>query len=162
MVADQLTLPGAHNCMAEALNRYFQEKLFDNGDDFYAKQRELLIKHKRIYAEQYDSSLMGLVICKDHLFGRANDYISGSVTKGKMPDHIDSIGNRAIVDYHVSDGEEMHVEPIRLVNGRVEFLKRNRTGLLPFTGLTFEQYVQELPSRRATHQLNIFHYARLK
>jgi hypothetical protein len=148
--------------MAEALNRYFQEKLFDNGDHFYAKQRELMIKHKRIYAEQYDSSLMGLVIYKDHLFERANDYISGSVTKGKMPDQIDSIGNRAIVDYYVSNGKEMHVEAIRLLNGRLEYLKPNRTGILPMTGLTFEQYVQELPSRRTTHQLNIFHYARLK
>jgi hypothetical protein len=162
MVADQLKVSGAHTCMAEALNRYFQEKLFDNGDDFYAKQRALLIKQKRIYAEQYDSSLMGLVIYKDHLFGRVNDYISRSVTKGKMPDQINSAGNRAIVDYHVSDGKEMHVEPITLVNGRVEYLKPNRTGLLPFTGLTFEQYMQELPSRSATHQLNIFHYARLK
>jgi hypothetical protein len=145
-------------CMADAANAYFQANLFANSKDFFVHQRQLVIKHKRVYAKRHATVLLSLVRHKTRLHKRVFDFISGSIVLGKWPLEAKSRTHLAILDYYSEEKCEMHVEPIGLERGRLTLLFKPGTQVLPFTIWSVEQYLEQVAAKRHKLQLNVFHY----
>jgi hypothetical protein len=145
-------------CMADAVNAYFEAKLFDSNEDFLAVQRQLIFEQKKVYAKPYATVLLSIVRFNTRLHKRVFDFISGSIVLGAWPSRTKSKTRLAIVDYYSEDQCEMHVEPIRLEGGRLTLLFHPETQVLPFTIWTVQEYLEQVAAKRPLLQLNVYHY----
>lgn len=159
---DRFKTDDENACMADAINAYFCADLFASGIDFFERQRSLIVRHKKVYPKPHATVLLSLVRFQGHLYKRVFDFIAGSVVQGKWPLQAESTNHLAILDYYSESNGNMHVEPIRLEEGRVTLLYYPHTQVLPFTQWTVEQYLEQADSMRPKLQLNVFHYVRIQ
>src|SRR5271163_3646940 len=98
MSSRQLLCLDEDSCMASAVNIYFQERIFENNQDFYERQKRLVVETKGKYEKHCDISLIGVLKHQGHIYKRVYDFISEHICLNKWPSEAKSNHKRAIVD----------------------------------------------------------------
>jgi hypothetical protein len=159
MDKSHLYVQDEHSCMASAVNYYFDEKLFESGDDFYQRQKDLILGKKKVHVGAHSILLLGVVEKGKHVFQRVNDYTHGNKSLSNWPIKLTTRHKRVIIDYYATRREEGHVEAAEYREGRWRYLAFPESSVLPYTNMTLEEYQEHVIEKPELH-LNIFHYVR--
>jgi hypothetical protein len=106
-----------HSCMASAPNLYFDTKLSKTGDEFFERQRALILSYTKARLGAHGIRLLALVECNDHIFKRTNDYVHNNVALGKWPIKTTTRHKKVIIDYYSPLCNEGHVEAAEFKDG---------------------------------------------
>jgi hypothetical protein len=132
-----------NSCMATAVNIYFGERLFGNGQDLWERQREYVKKMTGQTLSEFDGRLISTVQVGINCFKRKYIFILRNVSLGNWPERFKGGHKRAIVDYRISGREEHHCEAIQYENGKITYLRDDTLSILPYTNKTVREYIED-------------------